>query len=133
MIALQPSVAHCFGDASPRCDPGADQPPKPSTGVILSVIVPQFSNQLRLDHGFASVHIYSMTARDQWTEVLTCPSCTATGSAVLSQARENTRAYHDGDQKISVEQSPSAFRIVVAEFGCEFYCANCGAKAEHSQ
>lgn len=87
--------------------------------------------QIRLDHAFAAVHICRMTARDRWTEVLRCPSCTVTGSAVLSQANANSQAYHDGDQKISVEQSPSAFRIVMTEFGCEFYCCDCGAQAEH--
>ena len=46
-----------------------------------------------------------------------CPSCLVTGSAIFSQASENSQAYHDGDQNVSVEQSPSAFTVVLTEFG----------------
>jgi hypothetical protein len=73
-----------------------------------------------------------MTERDQWTECLRCPNCEATGRAVLSQASPTSPAYHDGtDQNVRVEFVPIGFKSVVAEFGCEFYCAECGVMADH--
>jgi hypothetical protein len=73
-----------------------------------------------------------MAERDQWTERLTCSKCGATGNALLSQASPTSPAYHDGtDQNVRVELVPIGFNSVGTEFGCEFYCANCGAVAHH--
>jgi hypothetical protein len=69
---------------------------------------------------------------DQWTEVLRCPQCRTTGIAVLSQASPDSDACHDGtDQTVRVEITPSGFRSVVSDLGCEFHCAKCGELAHH--
>jgi hypothetical protein len=68
--------------------------------------------------------------RDQWSECLRCPNCGATGRAFLSQANPASHSYHDGtDQNVRVEFVPIGFKSVVTEFGCEFYCAECGVLA----
>ena len=73
-----------------------------------------------------------MPERDQWTEVLRCPNCRATGNVVLSQASPTDPAYHDGtDQNVHAELVPAGFKSVVTDFGCEFYCVCCGVVASH--
>jgi predicted RNA-binding Zn-ribbon protein involved in translation (DUF1610 family) len=72
-----------------------------------------------------------MTEWDQWTEVLRCPNCRATGIVELSQANPASQAYHDGAQNVRVEFAPGEFRVAVTELGCQFYCASCGASAHH--
>jgi hypothetical protein len=73
-----------------------------------------------------------MPERDQWTEVLRCPSCRATGNVVLSQASPTNPAFHDGtDQNVDVELVPDGFKSVVTDLGCQFYCVGCGVLAIH--
>jgi hypothetical protein len=64
-----------------------------------------------------------MTARDQWTENLKCPTCGRTGSAELSQA--SGQAFHDGDQAIRVDHVPEGFKAVQFEYGSNFYRSFC--------
>ena len=74
-----------------------------------------------------------MTGRDQWTETLRCPNCGMSGTVVLSQARPDSQAYHDGtDQNVRPELVPPGFRSAAHEFGCDFYCAKCGSLAHHA-
>jgi hypothetical protein len=73
-----------------------------------------------------------MTERDQWTEVLRCPKCQATGTVVLSQASPNSRAFHDlSDQNVRIELAPRGFSAVTTDHGPVFYCAKCGVVAHH--
>ena len=73
-----------------------------------------------------------MTERDQWSERLRCRECGATSSVVLSQASPDSQAYHDkSDQNVRVETVLSDFRAEVTDLGCRFYCAGCGALADH--
>ena len=73
-----------------------------------------------------------MTERDQWSEILRCSSCGATGHVVLSQANPNSDDYHDGrDQNVRVETGTGEFQTVVTDNGCQFFCVRCGALAEH--
>ena len=80
----------------------------------------------------AATHIHCMTKRERWTERLRCPICNVTGSVELSQAASTSQAYHDGtDQNVCVEIVPAEFKVAVTDLGCEFYCASCGALADH--
>jgi hypothetical protein len=72
-----------------------------------------------------------MTDRDRWTERLHCPNCGVTGGVVLSQANPASQAYHGGDENVRVDVAPAGFRTVVSDLGCQFYCANCDALANH--
>ncbi len=63
--------------------------------------------------------------------MLDCPKCGTAGVVKLSQA--NGQAYHDGDQDVRVELVPDGFRVVMTEFGSNFYCATCGASADHKR
>jgi hypothetical protein len=72
-----------------------------------------------------------MPERDQWTEILRCPECGATGHALLSQASPSSPAYHDGtDQNVRVEFVPIGFKSIVTDLGCEFYCDECDVRAQ---
>jgi hypothetical protein len=72
-----------------------------------------------------------MTQRDQWSERLRCPKCGATGNVVLSQAKPDSNAYHDGrDQNVRAEIVPNGFRSEVTDIGYQFYCVGCSALAE---
>jgi hypothetical protein len=73
-----------------------------------------------------------MTQRDQWSEKLRCPNCSAAGSVRLSQANPASAAYHDGDENVRVEFTPAGFNAEVSDMGCRFFCANCGALAHHT-
>jgi hypothetical protein len=73
-----------------------------------------------------------LTERDQWSERLRCRHCGATGGADFSQTSPTDPAYHDRtDQNVRVELTPVGFKPAVNELGCQFFCAGCGALAEH--
>jgi hypothetical protein len=73
-----------------------------------------------------------MNQRDQWTERLRCRICGTDDRATLSQENPASPAYHDGtDQNVRVELAPRRFRFTVNDFGCNFYCADCGDPAHY--
>jgi hypothetical protein len=37
------------------------------------------------------------------------------------------------DQNVRVELASREFKVVVIDLGCQFYCAGCGASADHIQ
>jgi hypothetical protein len=64
-----------------------------------------------------------MTVSDRWTEVLRCPSCTAAGVAILSQADAGT---------VTINDLPAGFRAVSSEYGDTFFCEACERAATTS-
>ena len=70
-----------------------------------------------------------MTKRDHWQERLLCPKCAVTGIVVLSQARLDSRAYHEGDENVRVETLPSEFRAEATDLGSQFFCISCDTLA----
>jgi hypothetical protein len=65
----------------------------------------------------------AMTVSDQWTEVLRCPNCAATGVASLSQTSEGA---------LAVNMLPAGFRAVSSKYGDTFFCAECERPATTS-
>lgn len=63
-----------------------------------------------------------MTASNQWTELLSCPNCRRSGSALLSKPEK--RAFD-----FSVESIPDGFKVVRTEFGETFHCKACNLPA----
>jgi hypothetical protein len=59
-----------------------------------------------------------MTVSDQWTEILRCGNCAATGVASLSQG---------GNDAIVI--STAGFRAFSSEYGDTFYCEACNRPA----
>jgi hypothetical protein len=70
--------------------------------------------------------------RDEWTEMLKCPTCRVTSAVALSQANCCSHDYHDGDQNVRLESHPASFSVFTNDLGCRFYCVSCGAMAIHS-
>ena len=51
-----------------------------------------------------------------WIEHLRCPKCRKTGDAELYEISQ----FNNGFRKV-----PDGFKVIVGEFGSEFYCATC--------
>ena len=60
-----------------------------------------------------------MTVSDQWTEILRCSNCAATGVASLSQ----------GGNALVISSLPVGFKAVSSEYGDTFYCEGCNRPA----
>jgi hypothetical protein len=61
-----------------------------------------------------------MTVSDQWTEILRCRNCAATGVASLSQG---------GNDAVAISILPAGFRAFSSEYGDTFYCEACNRPA----
>jgi hypothetical protein len=67
-----------------------------------------------------------MTAKDQWTELLTCRSCWQSGLVHLS---ESEGEFFD----VKVESLPAGFKILRGAYGQTFFCRNCDREAMTSR
>jgi hypothetical protein len=61
-----------------------------------------------------------MTAKDHWTELLTCRICSQSGLVYLSD---------DGLFNVKVESLPGGFEIRYSAHGQTFFCSNCDGEA----
>ena len=61
-----------------------------------------------------------MTVSDQWTEILRCRNCAATGVAILSQ---------NGNEAVFIKMLPAGFKAVSSEYGDTFFCEACNRPA----
>jgi hypothetical protein len=66
-------------------------------------------------------HIPTMTASENWTEVLRCPDCALTGVASLAQSK--------GNSTIVIDSLPVGFKAVSSQYGDTFYCKACNRPA----